>query len=103
MKIIIGSNWRRAIKGVMLRYMPGMLNCREFEYALQAQLDGARNPFQRWKFELHLRLCRECRDYLAAYERTVELTKALHANSGSPLPEQTQEKMVKAILESRSR
>lgn len=100
---IRGNRWGRAIKGAMMRCLPVMMSCREFEDALQAQLSGPLSPYRRGRFRLHLRLCRECRDYLAAYQRTLAVTKAVCAGSENSLPDETQQQMVKAILKSRRR
>jgi hypothetical protein len=52
-------------------------------------------------FEWHQRLCRECREYLAAYQRTVELGQAAFSEPGDKLPDDVPEDLIKAILKSR--
>lgn len=92
--------WLRALKGAVMRSMPLMATCREFEAMAQAALDGGLPPYKRWKFWLHLRLCRECRGYFAAYRRTVELGKALFAEpeAEAAAPRQASERLVQAVL-----
>ncbi len=57
----------RWIKGMMLRRMPLMITCTEFEGFILAYLEGELPSRQRRVFEFHLKICRECRDYLAAH------------------------------------
>ena len=91
----------RRLKGAMLRRMHGMITCREFEDFVQRYLDGELEPKQKKVFEWHLKLCRECREYLAAYQRTVEIGKATLGRAGEAVPEDVPEDLVKAVLESR--
>ena len=91
----------RRLKGAMLRRMHGMITCREFEDFVQRYLDGDLEPKQNKVFERHLWLCRECREYLAAYQRTVEIGKAALGPADEAVPEDVPEDLVKAVLESR--
>ena len=78
--------------------MPLMISCEEVEGFILSYLDGDLSPSEKRRFEFHLRVCRECRDYLAAYQRTLELTKAgLAAEEKPELPED----LVRAIIASR--
>ena len=83
----------RWMRGMMLRHMPLMITCRQFEDFILAYLEGDLPNRQQLVFELHLKLCRECRDYLAAYRRTIEISK--------PVPDDVPEGLVKAILAAR--
>jgi len=84
----------------MLTRMPGMLTCREFEDFILAYLDGELSRQQLAKFELHLRVCRECREYLASYQRTVEINKVVLGLPDDPVPEKVPADLVEAILKS---
>ncbi|MCG8404340.1 MAG: zf-HC2 domain-containing protein, partial [Phycisphaerales bacterium] len=57
---------RRRIHSVMFK-LPLMISCREFEAFIVDYLDDQLPARQRKIFEFHLKICRECRDYLAAY------------------------------------
>ncbi len=92
----------RWMKGLMLRRMPLMITCREFEAFLVEYFEGGLAPRQKAVFEFHLKICRECRDYLAAYRRVTELGKAVFAQSAEALPEEVPEDLVKAVLEARN-
>ncbi len=91
----------RRLKGAMMKHMHGMITCREFEEFVLAYLDGELPPRQVKVFEWHLRLCRECREYLAAYRRALELGKVALGADDTPVPEDVPEDLVKAILDSR--
>ena len=92
---------RRRLKRFMMNRMHNMITCRELEDFIQRYLAGELADKQRSKFEWHLRLCRECREYLAAYKRTQEITGALLAPATSPVPDNVPEDLVKAVLEAR--
>ena len=88
----------RWLKGMMLRHMPMMITCREFEDFILAYLEGELPERQRRQFDLHIRLCRECRDYLAAYRLSTELAKRAFKDPDEPLPKDVPDDLVKAIL-----
>ncbi len=89
-------------RGFMLRHIPGMVTCREFEDLILDYLEGELGERQKLAFELHLKMCRECREYLEAYRLTVELaSNALH-EPDAELPDDVPEGLVEAILEARN-
>ncbi len=92
----------RRLKGTMLRRMHGMITCREFEEFILRYLDDELEPRQKKLFEWHLRLCRECREYLAAYRRTVEIGKNVLGSENGPVPDDVPEDLIKAVLDSRN-
>ena len=91
----------RRAKGAMLKHMHRMITCREFEDFVLRYLDGELSTRQRSVFELHLRLCRECREYLAAYQRTIEVGREAFKSADEALPDDVPEDLIKAILEAR--
>lgn len=91
----------RRLKGFMLKRMHRMITCREFENFVLSYLDGELSSRQKIVFETHLRICRECRDYLAAYQRASELGRAVLSSPNGPVPEDVPEDLVKAILDAR--
>lgn len=95
------NKFRRWLKGFMQKRMPYMISCREFEDFVMGYLDGELPARQRSLFELHIRLCRECRQYLQAYKITVELSQKLSATEAEDLPDDVPEELVKAILKAR--
>jgi predicted anti-sigma-YlaC factor YlaD len=91
----------RWIKGLMLKRMHHMITCKEFEDFVLSYLDGELTRRQQSVFEWHLRICRECRDYLAAYQRAVELGRAVLPSSNEPLSKEVPEDLIRAILDAR--
>ncbi len=91
-------NW---MKGMMLSHMPLMITCQQFEDFVLAYFDGELSERQRFIFNLHLKVCRECRDYLAAYRRTVEVTRRVFDQPDGPLPTDVPEDLVNAVLAAR--
>ena len=91
----------RKIKGTMLKSMHGMITCREFEEFVLSYVDGELPARQARIFEWHLRICRECREYLAAYRRTIELGEAVLGPAREAVPEDVPEDLVRAVLDSR--
>ncbi len=92
---------RRWLKGLMLKRMHKMITCREFEDFILHYLAGELSTKQTKLFEWHLRLCRECREYLAAYQRSMQIAGALLAPPDGPVPSDVPEDLVKAILAAR--
>jgi RNA polymerase sigma-70 factor (ECF subfamily) len=66
----------RLVKGAVMAYLPMMITCRQFENFIMDYLEDSLSARQRRMFELHIRTCRECRDYLAAYHRSREIANA---------------------------
>ena len=91
----------RRLKGLMLKHMHSMITCREFEEFIMDYLDGSLPGAQKKRFEWHLRVCRECREYLAAYERTIDFGKTALGPADESVPADVPEDLVKAVLESR--
>ena len=94
------KNLIRRMKGLMFKSIHGMISCREFEEFILSYLDGELSQKQRKIFEFHMRICRECRDYLAAYKRSIELNQAMFPATDS-FPEDVPEDLIKAIIESK--
>lgn len=97
----IFSTAMRKAKGMMLNHFPMMINCREFEAFMLDYLEGDLPPRQRFVFEFHIKVCRECRDYLAAYGRAVELSQRVFTDGDAPVPSDVPEDLVRAILAAR--
>ena len=96
-----GSRIWRFMKGAMLRNLPLMITCRQFEDFLLDYHEGNLTAGQRRIFELHIAVCRECRDYLAAYRHTLELGKRAFEDPKAPLPGTVPEDLIEAVLAAR--
>jgi len=84
-----------------LSKMPMMLTCGEVEAILFDYVEGRLTGYARFKFEFHIKACRECRDYLAAYKKTMALGGQVLGDRGDPAPEDLPDDLVAAILAAR--
>ena len=91
----------RRLKATMLKRVHGMITCREFEEFIIQYLEDELPRKQKRVFEWHLRICRECREYLAAYERSIEISKATLGTASEAVPDEVPEDLIKAILDAR--
>ena len=85
----------------MQKHVHGMMTCREFEGFVLDYVDGKLPQHQKSLFELHMHRCRECRQYLEAYRRTQEITRATFHSPDAPVPDDVPDDLVKAILKAR--
>ena len=76
---------------------PLMISCEEFEDFVLEYLDGGLTPRQRFVFELHLKICSECRAYLQEYQRAMTLVEAQKKIQQTDVPED----LIAAILDAR--
>jgi len=90
----------RKFKGLMLKAMPGMITCREFEEFIIDYLEQSLPKEQVTLFERHLKLCRECRDYLAAYSTTRELSLILRDRSPDKMDMEIPADLITAVVDS---
>ena len=67
----------RWVLGAPARAIPLVITCRQFEDFVVDFLDGSLPPGRRRLFELHLRTCHECRQYLARYRQALALSLGL--------------------------
>ena len=87
------------LKSVMLRTLPGMITCAEFEQFIIDYLEETHPKAQRQLFERHMKVCRECKDYLARYQLTQTLyTKKLRTEAESDLSD-VPDDLVTAIID----
>lgn len=90
----------RRVHGVMFK-LPLMITCEAFEDFILAYLDGDLPAKQKFVFELHLKVCRECRAYLRAYRASMELARNGLEQDGAFLPGDVPEDLVTAVVEAR--
>ena len=98
-----GTGLMRWLKGLMLKHMHGMITCREFEEFIHDYLAGELPASKVRVFEWHLKLCRECREYLAAYRASLEIGRNSLGAPDAPPPDDVPEDLIKAILDARDR
>jgi anti-sigma factor RsiW len=80
-----------------------MMSCRELAEFLAGYLSGELEAGALAEFERHLRLCANCRNYLAGYKATIELGRRAFDDENAGVPPDVPEELVKAILASRKR
>lgn len=88
----------RRIHGVMFK-LPYMITCEVFEDFVLAYLEDELPAKQRFVFEMHLKLCRECREYLEAYRTAMTLAK--HGFDAREPLENVPEDLIKAVMDAR--
>lgn len=90
----------RRLHGMMFK-LPLMISCNEFEDFIVAYLDGELSRQKVFVFELHLKVCQECRDYLAAYKASMALTKSAMAADKQAELEAVPQDLISAVLAAR--
>ena len=91
-----GINFPPAMKRVMSK-LPLMIDCQEFETFIITYFDDELTPRQRFIFNMHLRACRECREYLRAYEASMTLTRTSAVSAETELPEVPEDLIVAVV------
>jgi anti-sigma factor RsiW len=94
------SRWSktlRRMRGMIFNHVPLMITCQQLEDFIIDYLDGELPKRQKMVFELHLMLCPECRDYLAAYRQTMAIVKRVSENERPPAVTKMPEDLIKAI------
>lgn len=91
----------RRLHGMMFK-LPLMITCEEFEDFILAYLEDELPPKQKTVFEMHLKLCRECRDYLRAYKASMALAQQAMSERERAEIGAVPEDLVKAVLDARA-
>ncbi len=75
-----------------------ILTCRKLIKVLDDYVEGRMSPMTRKRFEMHLKMCSACRDYVASYRRTIrEVHEALRITEADC--EQMPDELVQAIVD----
>jgi anti-sigma factor RsiW len=75
----------------------GVMTCNELTDFLLDYLSGELPDDERATFETHLSLCRDCRNYLDSYRKTIALSKQTKVVDVAAVPED----LVTAIMKAR--
>jgi anti-sigma factor RsiW len=73
-----------------------MITCADLEDLVADYLDGSLSSHQRAALEDHLDECRACREFLAAYQRTIRIARSVLENESATA--EAPENLVQAIL-----
>jgi len=78
-----------------------MMTCKDVERFLDDYLAESLPWGTRLKFELHVRMCRDCGPYIARYRRAIELgQKLLGEQEDAPATDAVPDALVDVILKS---
>ena len=97
----LATSVMRKAKAFMFRSLPMMINCREFEAFLIDYFEDSLPKRQRLDLEMHMKLCRESREYLIAFKRSIDVSKRVFADLDEPTPVDVPEDLVRAIIDAR--
>ena len=88
------------VRGGITGQVPASMTCREFEDFIVSYLDGSLDESIRKGFEGHIKTCQACREYLAAYQRTIVVGKRV-LEDFDKIPGNVPEDLVLAVLKVR--
>lgn len=91
---------RHRIKSMLFKLL-GMLNCAKFEDLYCDRQDSSPFLLSAWRLRFHIGICRQCRSYLAAYERTIELEKLALSAQDEEAPAELPADLLEDILAQR--
>ena len=79
-----------------------MLTCKEFDEFMADYLEGGMPVWRKFMCWLHVKMCRECAEFVVQYRRTVSLGKSAFESPDDPVPDSVPEDLVKAALARRN-
>jgi len=88
---------RRSIRSVMVK-LPYMLTCLEFEEFIDDYIDGNLPASVSRKVYLHLLACWDCKSYIRAYKRSIEMSKAFCDKLDSEVLEDVPDELISIAL-----
>jgi anti-sigma factor RsiW len=96
------ARWlRRRAKAMMMRRMPGMITCAEFETFVVDHYEGELDDRRRRLFERHMAMCPPCRVSWESYRKAVALGQRLFSDEQRDEPAPVDERLVAAVLAAR--
>lgn len=82
-----------------LLHFPLMISCQELDEFISDYIEGKLPATINLKFRLHLIACRDCKSYISAYKRSIEMSKALCERLDSEIPDDVPEALISFVLE----
>ena len=93
------SPFMRRLRGAMFK-MPLMIDCETFEDFIVDYLEGRLAAKQKFVFEMHLKIGRECREYLAVYKASMAVGRSVLKDEPL-LPDEIPEDLISAVIDAR--
>ncbi|MCH7518860.1 MAG: zf-HC2 domain-containing protein [Candidatus Dadabacteria bacterium] len=87
----------KSIRSLLFK-IPYMLNCREFEEFIDDYIDGKLLSSVSRKVYLHLLACWDCKSYIRAYKRSIEMSKAFCDKLDSEVLEDVPDELISIVL-----
>jgi len=75
-----------------------VLTCKEFDEFMIDYLDGGLPVWQKYMCWLHVKMCRECADFVRKYRRVIALGQSAFDSPDEPVPDTVPEDLVKLAL-----
>lgn len=75
-----------------------MLTCKEFDDFMVDYLDQDLPVWQKFMCWLHVKMCRECAEFVRDYQRTIVLGQMAYDNPDEPVPSSVPEELINAAL-----
>jgi len=79
-----------------------MLTCKEFDDFMIDYLGGGLPLWQKYMYWLHVKMCRECANFIRQYRRVIALEQNAFDSPDSAVPDSVPEELVKAALAHRN-
>ena len=80
------------LQHTLMKYMAGNFSCREIALLITEYLDGSLSVGERLRFQLHLGLCFDCRNYLRQMKYTIATLSQLPSE---PIPPHIKDELLK--------
>ncbi len=80
-----------------LKDNPFMISCKEFDQFIIDYLERQLPFIKRLIFNLHLLLCSDCRAYIKAYQKSIEVGKKYYEEMGKETREDPPEELLEII------
>ena len=89
----------------VMALMPGYISCKELDEKLDDYVEGDLSIWNRFRFAMHLTICKACAAYAAGYRKTVGLLKSsvdsdINQTADEDVPEALVQDIVKKQLDS---
>ena len=78
-----------------------MLTCKEFDDFMVDYLEDGLPVWQKFMCWLHVKMCRECADFVRDYERAIRLGQNAYDAPNERIPDFVPEDLIKAALSHR--